>query len=70
MGKVLGNAALNLQTSFKIPTVPSLSPSISNGGDNHYHVTIGDLKVTGDQNGAKTLLNTFVNGVRKLGGNI
>ncbi|PAD85016.1 hypothetical protein CHH57_01515 [Niallia circulans] len=70
LGKVLGNAALNLQTSFKRPNAPSLSPSISTGGDNHYHVTFGDLKVTGDQNGAKTLLNTFVNGVRKLGGNI
>jgi len=70
LGKVLSNAALNLQTSFKLPTIPSLSSSVSTGGDNHYHVTFGDLKVTGDQNGAKTLLNSFVNGVRKLGGNI
>lgn len=70
VGKTLASAALNLQTSFKLPTIPSLSSSVSTGGDNHYHVTFGDLKVTGDQNGAKTLLNTFVNGVRKLGGNI
>jgi len=72
VGKTLASAALNLQTSFKIPAVPSLSPSVSTGGDNHnhYNVTFGDLKVTGDQNGAKTLLNSFVNGVRKLGGNI
>lgn len=72
VGKTLASAALNLQTSFKIPTVPSLPPSVSTVGDNHnhYNVTFGDLKVTGDQNGAKTLLNTFVNGVRKLGGNI
>jgi len=70
VGKTLASAALNLQTSFKLPTIPSLSSSVYTGGDNHYHVTFGDLKVTGDQNGAKTLLNTFVNGVRKLGGNI
>jgi len=71
MGKTLANASMDLLTSFKLPSVPTLSPStstVTSGAT--YNINMNIDKVTGDQNGVKTLLNGVVNGVRKLGGNI
>jgi len=60
VGKTLASAALNLQTSFKRPNVPSLSPSMSTGGDTYYNTITLEYKGSGtkaeaDKFGANTI---------------
>ncbi|WP_182103207.1 phage tail tip lysozyme [Niallia taxi] len=71
VGKTLANASMNLLTNFKMPTMPTLNTPVSTISSRYtYNINMNIDKVTGDQNGAKTLLKGIVNGVRSRGGNI
>lgn len=71
IGRLFTDTAVSALSNFVIPKLPTLSPSTSSATSGAtYNINMNIDKVTGDQNGVKTLLNGVVNGVRKLGGNI
>jgi TP901 family phage tail tape measure protein len=46
------------------------NPQLATASGNSYSVNIAKVEVTGDENGAKQLLSSFVTGVKRLGGKI
>ena len=71
MGKTLANASMNLLTSFKLPSTPSLSPSVSNVNNGAtYQISFGDIKVTGTKDAGKQVMDQLVNEMRLLGAEI
>jgi plasmid stabilization system protein ParE len=55
---------------IKTPDFSSIIPKLNGSANTNLTINLGGINVTGDQKGGQTVLDTIVNGARRMGVNI